>query len=129
MKQCLKINGPKIRSFFFTCHIQNNNTQSDKTANVCHTPGCVYAAAGVLQYIDSTIEPCDDFYDFACGKFLSETTLTDEKVSVDTFSIARDKMQKQLHQLIDSPVENSDLEYNEIWILPMEFLTLIKIKY
>lgn len=88
--------------------------QSDKTTNVCHTAGCVHAAASVLQYIDATVEPCNDFYDFACGKFLSETTLTDEKVSVDTFSVARDKMQNQLHRLIDSPVENGDLEYDKI---------------
>lgn len=86
--------------------------QSDKTTNVCHTVGCVNAAAGVLQYVDASVEPCDDFYDFACGKFLSEITLTDDKVSVDTFSFARDKMQKQLLQLIDSPIENSDLKYD-----------------
>lgn len=65
----------------------------------------------MLKFIDATIEPCDDFYDFACGKFLSGTTLTDEKVSVDTFSIARDKMQSQLLRLIDSPIEPDDLEY------------------
>lgn len=71
------------------------------------------AAASVLQSIDTSIEPCDDFYDFACGKFLSETALTDEKVSVDTFSTVRDKMQSQLLQLIDSPVESNDTEYDE----------------
>lgn len=80
--------------------------------NVCHTAGCVNAAAGVLQSIDTSIQPCDDFYDFACGKFLSDTTLTDEKVSIDTFSTARDKMQSQLLQLIDSPVKPTDIEYS-----------------
>lgn len=82
--------------------------------NVCHTAGCVNAAASVLQSIDPMIEPCDDFYDFACGKFLSETALTDEKVSVDTFSTVRDKMQTQLLQLIDSPVAPNDLEYDDL---------------
>lgn len=109
-----KINGPKILSFFHL-HVARttNKMQSDKTPNVCHTAGCVHAAAGVLQYLDASVQPCDDFYDFACGKFLSETALTEEKVSVDTFSVARDRMQKQLHQLIDSPVEKSDLKYDD----------------
>lgn len=83
----------------------------DRASSVCHTAGCVSAAADVLRFIDTSIDPCDDFYDFACGKFLSETTLTDEKVSVDTFSIARDKMQSQLLRLVDSPVEPQDIEY------------------
>lgn len=78
---------------------------------MCHTAGCVSAASDVLRFIDESIQPCDDFYDFSCGKFLSETTLTDEKVSVDTFSIARDKMQSQLLRLIDSPVEPEDIEF------------------
>lgn len=77
---------------------------------MCHTAGCVSAAADVLRFIDQSIDPCNDFYDFACGKFISDTTLTDEKVSIDSFSIASDKMQSQLLRLIDSPVEPDDLE-------------------
>lgn len=59
--------------------------------------------------MDASIDPCNDFYDFACGKFLADTTLSDEKVSIDTFSIARDIMQSELLRLIDSPVNESDL--------------------
>lgn len=78
---------------------------------MCHTAGCVTAAADVLRFMDASIDPCNDFYDFACGKFLNDTTLTDERVSIDTFSIASDKMQSQLLRIIDSPVEPDDLEY------------------
>lgn len=92
----------------FFC-LSNERMHLDKATSVCHTAGCVSAAADVLRFIDASIDPCHDFYDFACGKFLSETTLTDEKVSVDTFSIARDKMQSQLLQLIDSPVDANEL--------------------
>lgn len=102
----------KSYHFLFTCRQRTTMQIADKTTtNVCHTASCVQAAATVLRHIDASIEPCNDFYDFACGKFLSETTLTDEKVSVDTFSTQRDKMQKQLHRLIDAPVEKNDLLY------------------
>lgn len=67
------------------------------------------AASDVLKFMDASVNPCDDFYNFACGKFLTDTTLSDEKVSVDTFSIARDTMQSQLLRLIDSPVADTDL--------------------
>lgn len=71
--------------------------------------GCVNAAAGVLKFLDTSIDPCNDFYDFACGKFLNETVLSDEKVSIDTFGITGDQMQTQLLQLIDTPVKADDL--------------------
>lgn len=112
----------KFRLFLF-----NPWLHLDKATNVCHTAGCVSAAADMLRFIDEKIDPCDDFYDFACGKFLSETTLTDEKVSVDTFSIARDIMQSQLLRLIDSPIEPDDLQYCSFIIYITESDYLMKL--
>lgn len=86
-------------------------SQLDKATGVCHTVGCVGAAAAVLRFMDATVNPCNDFYQFACGKYLNETILTDEDVSVDTFDIANDKMQYQLLRLIDSPIAPNDIEY------------------
>lgn len=80
----------------------------DKETSICNTPGCVEAAANVLTFMDPSVDPCNDFYDFACGKFIAETTLTDEKVSIDTFSLARDTMQSELLQLIGSPVGTNE---------------------
>ena len=37
--------------------------------NVCTTAVCVELAAEILSSIDETKSPCDDFYDFACGKW------------------------------------------------------------
>ncbi|XP_055295789.1 neprilysin-2-like isoform X2 [Sitodiplosis mosellana] len=84
--------------------------QENKTSDVCQTAECVSAAADVIKFIDASIDPCNDFYDFACGKFLRGTILTDDKVSVDTFGIVGDKMQYQLLRLIDSPIERRDIE-------------------
>lgn len=66
------------------------------------------AAADVLELFDPNAKPCDDFYNFACGKFLNRTVLSDEKVSIDTFSISRDQMQSQLLQLIDAPIQTNE---------------------
>lgn len=74
------------------------------------------AAADVLDLMDPTVGPCEDFYNFACGQFLNRTVLSDEKVSIDTFSISRDHMQSQLYQLIDAPIQPNESRY--IWWLP-----------
>lgn len=84
---------------------------TDKVSNVCVTAGCVNAAADVLDMMDPTVGPCEDFYNFACGQFLNRTVLSDEKVSIDTFSISRDHMQSQLYQLIDAPIQPNESRY------------------
>lgn len=65
-------------------------------------------AANVLKFMDASVDPCNDFYDFACGKFIAETTLSDDKVSIDTFSLANDAMQSELLHLIGSPVGTNE---------------------
>lgn len=76
----------------------------DRETSICNSQGCVTAAANVLKFMDASVDPCNDFYDFACGKFIAETTLSDEKVSMDTFSLANDAMQSELLHLIGSPI-------------------------
>lgn len=93
--------------FFFSSVMQ---PQLYTAIDICHTVGCVGAAATVLRFIDASVNPCDDFYQFACGKYINETILTDEDVSVDTFDIANDRMQYQLLRLIDSPITSNDIE-------------------
>lgn len=46
------------------------------------------------------VEPCDDFYQFACGTFLEESQIPEDKVAVSTFSTISDKLQQQLKEII-----------------------------
>ncbi|KAI8083065.1 uncharacterized protein BX664DRAFT_188637 [Halteromyces radiatus] len=41
---------------------QDNN----ETTPLCMTPECVLTAAQVLQDIDLTVDPCEDFYAYSC---------------------------------------------------------------
>lgn len=38
--------------------------------NICMTKGCVKASALILDLLDENVDPCSNFYEFACGKFL-----------------------------------------------------------
>ncbi|KAF2880213.1 hypothetical protein ILUMI_25963 [Ignelater luminosus] len=40
------------------------------TPGVCTTIPCIHTASKIYQYINPNVDPCDNFYEFACGTFL-----------------------------------------------------------
>lgn len=71
--------------------------------DVCDTDGCKRAAAKVADSLDESVDPCTNFYEFACGKFLKNTPIPEDKITVDSFSFVRDLVQDQLRTIINEP--------------------------
>ncbi|XP_039280391.1 neprilysin-2 [Nilaparvata lugens] len=78
--------------------------------NLCLTSGCVATANAVLQNMDRKVDPCDNFYEFACGKFVEESRIPDDKSSLTTFSVINDKLQEQLRDILDQPISSHDIK-------------------
>ncbi|XP_048488609.1 neprilysin-2 isoform X1 [Plutella xylostella] len=76
--------------------------------DVCSDPACVHTASKLLSNMNDKADPCDDFYDFACGSFVDNTRIPDDKTSVNTFSIITDQLQEQIRSLLDEPVTASE---------------------
>lgn len=89
---------------------KNKFKDNKKEDNICLTPGCVHSASKMLEQMDQAVEPCDDFYSFACGQYVEDTIIPDDKVSVNAFSVISDKLQEQLRTIITAPIEESEIE-------------------
>lgn len=63
--------------------------------------GICLTASSVLKNLDDSVDPCDDFYRFACGNFMKKTHIPDDQSSVNIFSIIGDQLQEQLRSLFD----------------------------
>lgn len=72
--------------------------------DLCLTAGCVHSASNTLEMMDNSVDPCDDFYSYACGKFVQDTIIPGDKTSVNTFSTISDKLQEQLRSLVNDPI-------------------------
>ncbi|KAI5630566.1 VLP3p-2, transcript variant X2 [Venturia canescens] len=76
-----------------------------ESKNECNSTGCIHAASRILMNMDPDVEPCDDFYRFACGGFLKRTVIPDDKTSVNTFSVISDELQEQIKGSIKAESE------------------------
>ena len=44
--------------------------QLNRTSPICMTSECITSAAQLIESLDETADPCDDFYQFACGGWM-----------------------------------------------------------
>lgn len=54
-----------------------------------------------MESLDESVDPCENFYEFACGSFIKNTYIPDDKTLIDSFSLVRDIVQEQLRQIVN----------------------------
>ncbi|XP_058798010.1 neprilysin-2-like [Phymastichus coffea] len=85
---------------------RNQDTECNFAKEVCETPGCIHTASLILDSMDPSVDPCSDFYRFACGKFIKESVIPDDKSKMDTFDKINDQIQQQLRISIEDDLRN-----------------------
>lgn len=59
----------------------------------------VVAAARVYDAMDMTVNPCDDFFQYACGNWVKKNPIPDDKSSISQFALLGDEMDIKLKGL------------------------------
>ncbi|KAM5160835.1 membrane metallo-endopeptidase-like 1 [Callospermophilus lateralis] len=74
-------------------------------SEVCTTSGCVMAAARILRNMDPTKEPCDDFYQYACGGWLRRHVIPETSSRYSVFDILRDELEVILKGVLEKSTD------------------------
>ncbi|XP_023113756.2 membrane metallo-endopeptidase-like 1 isoform X3 [Felis catus] len=69
---------------------------------ICTTPGCVIAAARILRNMDPSGEPCDDFYQYACGGWLQHHVIPETNSRYSVFDVLRDELEIILKGVLEN---------------------------
>uniref|UniRef100_A0A8C0K931 Membrane metalloendopeptidase like 1 n=1 Tax=Canis lupus dingo TaxID=286419 RepID=A0A8C0K931_CANLU len=69
---------------------------------ICTTPGCVIAASRILQNMDPSREPCEDFYQYACGGWLRRHVIPETNSRYSVFDILRDELEVILKGVLEN---------------------------
>lgn len=91
-----------------------NDSSSDKIPDsICATPYCIKAADYLLESIDESVEPCEDFYQFSCGTWLENIRIPDDANSVNTFRILDKQLDDNMIDLLAS-TSNESIELQSV---------------
>lgn len=52
--------------------------QKEIKKEICLSKECIRVSATILDRIDITVDPCDDFYQFSCGNFIRNNPVPDD---------------------------------------------------
>jgi len=80
--------------------LSNSFGKSPIDSKLCLTPGCIVAAADLIQSMDHTADPCVDFYQFACGGFVANTVIPDHQIYMGPHS--NDKIYERLRKIFEA---------------------------
>ncbi|CAH0403542.1 unnamed protein product [Chilo suppressalis] len=65
-----------------------------KESSVCLSSSCIYTASEVIRALDTSQDPCEDFYEFACGGWIRNNPIPEGKSTWGIFS--KIELQNQL---------------------------------
>lgn len=95
----------------YPIHEPDNVASSLKSEeNLCLTEDCVKAAARLIESMDTSVDPCNDFFEYACGSWNKLNDISEDRTSYDTFSKLRDLIHLQLKDLLEKPTSEKDTD-------------------
>lgn len=64
--------------------------------DVCQSEVCVNISRNLYSYIDSSVDPCEDFYAYTCGKWISSYQLPDTSLESGPIVSSQQKINSQI---------------------------------
>lgn len=77
-------------------------------ANVCRTADCVKIASRILNLMNATVNPCDNFYEFACGNFARNAIIPQDKLTLNIDMMVKSALQEELRTLLTDAIQPGD---------------------
>ncbi|VDN84770.1 unnamed protein product [Brugia pahangi] len=74
----------------------NTNFLSKKMTNEIDEIGYATAAHNILNSMNTTADPCNDFFQYACGRWIHENPIPDDQSGYGTFVITTNIVRKQM---------------------------------
>ncbi|KAF9545334.1 hypothetical protein EC957_011088 [Mortierella hygrophila] len=90
--------------------VDNNHGSKGPSFNnkaICTTRQCVLTASGIINDMDPTADPCQDFSKFTCGGFDEQNEIPSDGSSIGAFDILNASNMRVLRYIVDASLGKS----------------------
>jgi predicted metalloendopeptidase len=63
---------------------------------LCTSKGCIRAAAFILSAVNFSVDPCEDFFEYACGQWNHEHPVPDDKARYRILEDVREHVSQKM---------------------------------
>ncbi|XP_062329132.1 neprilysin-like isoform X1 [Osmerus eperlanus] len=78
---------------------------TQRSDGICTTADCTQSASRLIENMDDRVDPCEDFYLYACGGWLKRNIIPETSSRYSTFDILRDELEVLLKGVLERTVE------------------------
>eukprot|EP00095_Tigriopus_kingsejongensis_P009783 maker-scaffold1250_size52830-snap-gene-0.9 protein:Tk09783 transcript:maker-scaffold1250_size52830-snap-gene-0.9-mRNA-1 annotation:"membrane metallo-endopeptidase-like 1-like" len=75
---------------------------------ICITEECVIAAAHIIESMDETADPCEDFFQFSCGGWIEDNVIPESKSKWGKFYELREAVDQAVREIVESPIDEAN---------------------
>ncbi|XP_011169776.2 endothelin-converting enzyme 1 [Solenopsis invicta] len=86
----------------------SNNCDTNEDYELCTTQGCMSEASRISDYIDRTVDPCDNFYKFACGGWMKNHPANVSYPRISSLSLISQKASEQIKVIMEDAPGSDD---------------------
>ncbi|XP_040194186.1 phosphate-regulating neutral endopeptidase PHEX [Rana temporaria] len=70
----------------------------------CLTPECIEAAASIRNKINLSVDPCDNFFQYACGGWIEHNPIPDDQSNYGIYPWLRNNVDLKIKALLEKPL-------------------------
>lgn len=104
--------------FYIKSFNSHSLVPNDSNAKICTTNACAIESSRMLAALNDSVDICNDFYEFACGKLIRNTQLPEMKDSRTVFSEVQEIVNVQIKSILmtePEPNESNAIKLSKIF--------------